>query len=50
VTLIVGEGKARFSCHKTLLGFYSTFFENVLYGNFKEAQDNEMILPEECEQ
>lgn len=50
VTLLVGKEQARFSCHKTLLSFYSAFFDKALYGAFKDAGSSEIVLPEENEQ
>lgn len=33
-------------CHKALLGFYSHFFEGMLYGNFSESTQKEIELPD----
>lgn len=47
VALIVGKEEVKIMCHKTLLGYYSEFFEASLYGDFKGAHTGEVILPEE---
>lgn len=33
-------------CQKALLGFYSHFFEGMLYGNFSESTQKEIELPD----
>jgi hypothetical protein len=47
VTLVVGAAQDRVSCHKTLLGFYSQYFEAALYSGFSESISSEMPLPED---
>jgi hypothetical protein len=46
-TLYVGIDKVQIACHKSLLGFFSRFFESALYGNFAEAASGEVHLPED---
>jgi len=41
-TIIVGEEK--FGVHKTLLAFYSEFFDAALFGNFLEAEKGQVSL------
>jgi hypothetical protein len=45
VTLTVGQDGVRISCHKILLNYYSSFFDNAFYGDFKEDQIDELGLP-----
>jgi hypothetical protein len=45
--LLVGRKEKKFFCHKTLLSFYSAFFDRALYGGFKESQDDVIKLPED---
>jgi hypothetical protein len=45
--LLVGKEEMRIICHKTLLGYFSKFFESALYGGFSEATETEIALPEE---
>lgn len=37
------------TCHKALLGFYSKYFEGMLYGSFAESAQAEIELPEDGE-
>jgi BTB/POZ domain len=48
VCLIVGSGKEEIECHRALLGYYSSFFDVALYGNFAEARRDQMELPADC--
>ncbi|KAH9222775.1 hypothetical protein DL95DRAFT_401789 [Leptodontidium sp. 2 PMI_412] len=47
VTLLVGPGESKLTCHKSLLGFTSEFFDAALYGQFEESQTNIIRLPNE---
>ncbi|KAH7355593.1 hypothetical protein BKA66DRAFT_575230 [Pyrenochaeta sp. MPI-SDFR-AT-0127] len=47
-TVLVGPQKDRFHIHKDLLTHYSPFFRAALSGNFKEAEEHTVTLPEEC--
>ncbi len=47
VTVQVGSNDATFHVHRSLLTDESTFFASTLDGNFKEAVENEVKLPEE---
>lgn len=46
ITLIVGPTKVELSCHKIVLGYYSTFFRKMLFGNLEEAGKSKVNLPE----
>lgn len=45
--LFVGASKKEIVCHKTLLAFYSDFFDKALFGHFKEAVNATIELPED---
>jgi len=46
VTLIVGKEKKAYTLHKDLLCFYSDYFRAALNGNFKEAAERKLELPD----
>jgi hypothetical protein len=50
ITLLVGPQKTRITCHKALLGYFSSFFGATLYEGFVESSKNEVELPEDDEQ
>ncbi|KAI5251711.1 putative autophagy protein Apg5 [Aureobasidium subglaciale] len=47
VTVEVGAEKKRFTIHKNLLCFYSDYFRGAFNGNFKEANEKKISLPDE---
>lgn len=47
VTFIVGPDKQRMSCHRALLGYYSRYFDGMLFGTFPEARKDEIELDED---
>jgi BTB/POZ domain len=47
VTIKVGPEETKFYAHKSLLTEASTFFKAAVDGNFKEAAENEVKMPEE---
>ena len=47
VTIKIGPGEQKFSVHKSLLTEASAFFKASLDGNFREAAQNEVNMPEE---
>jgi hypothetical protein len=47
ICLIVGSSE-EIKCHRALLGYYSSFFDVALYGNFAEARRDQMELPADC--
>lgn len=49
VTLIAGPSKTRLKAHIVLLSYSSSFFNAAFYSSFKEAEQNEIELPEEDE-
>ncbi|KAF3007879.1 hypothetical protein E8E13_010949 [Curvularia kusanoi] len=46
-TVLVGEERKRFIVHKDLLTYHSEFFRSALSGNFKEAAEQTVPLPED---
>lgn len=47
VELVVGKKGVKIAAHKALLCHYSSFFRGALQGDFKEAEENRVILDEE---
>jgi hypothetical protein len=47
VFLLVGPNEFKISCHKSLLGFFSKFFESALYDSSSEATRAEVHMLEE---
>lgn len=45
MTIIVGKEKKAYNLHKDLLCFYSDYFRAALNGNFKEAAEGKLELP-----
>ncbi|KAI8934366.1 hypothetical protein NX059_009101 [Plenodomus lindquistii] len=45
VQVVVGEEEVIFNVHEKLLTHYSPFFKKALSGNFREADDKEVLLP-----
>jgi hypothetical protein len=50
MTLLVGQSKTKFTCHKALLGYFSEFFDAACYGLFVEAELATIELPEETKE
>ncbi|TVY35119.1 hypothetical protein LSUB1_G006513 [Lachnellula subtilissima] len=48
VTLIVGPGQAKITCHTTLLGFKSEYFDAACFGGFQPSESGEIRMLEEC--
>ena len=49
VTLLVGPLESTIVCHRSLLGYYSNYFQASLFGGFSEAGASELRLKEEID-
>ncbi|TVY51808.1 hypothetical protein LCER1_G006825 [Lachnellula cervina] len=46
-TLIVGPCQSKITCHKTLLGFKSEYFDGLCFGGFPSSESGEIRMEEE---